>query len=55
MELEERLRHAIGVLEDNLSRDDIMYQNTTRLIGMIDGLKLAISYLEQQKPLGEGA
>jgi hypothetical protein len=51
MDLEERLNYAIKVLEDLLNQNDSMYRrrDTERLKGKIEGLKLALSYLCEQK------
>lgn len=48
-ELEDRLYCAIRSLEELLSQNDEMYRrsDTERLRGKIEGLKLALSYLDE--------
>lgn len=51
MELEDRLYGAIKTLESLLSQNDEMYRrsDTERLRGKIEGIKLALSYLTEEK------
>lgn len=51
MDLENRLHSAIKKLEELLAQNDEMYRrsDTERLRGKIDGIKLALSYLNEEK------
>lgn len=51
MNLEARLHNAIKKLEELLAQNDEMYRrsDTERLRGKIDGIKLALSYLNEEK------
>lgn len=51
MKLEDRLHIAIKKLEELLAQNDEMYRrsDTERLRGKIDGIKLALSYLNEEK------
>jgi hypothetical protein len=51
MKLEDRLHIAIKTLEGMLAQNDEMYRrsDTERLRGKIDGIKLALSYMNEEK------
>lgn len=51
MGLEARLHSAIKKLEELLAQNDEMYRrsDTERLRGKIEGIKLALSYLNEEK------
>jgi hypothetical protein len=51
MKLETRLNRAIKKLEETLAQNDEMYRSrhTERMRGKIEGIKLALSYLNEEK------